>query len=102
LAIAFQQNQMREQLRRHAADLECRVEERTRELQESLGRVKQLQGLLPICAWCKKVRDGKDYWHQVEHYISAHTDAKFSHGICPACLTDVMEKYNQSGKLSES
>jgi GAF domain-containing protein len=85
LAIAFRQSAMREQVRRHAADLERRVEERTRELQDSLARVKQLQGLLPICAWCKRVRDGKDYWHQVEHYVAAHTGAQFSHGICPEC-----------------
>ncbi len=98
LAIAFQQTQMREQLQRQATELEQRVEERTRELQESLVRVRQLQGLLPICAWCKKVRDGKDYWHQVEDYVSALTDAKFSHGICPGCLSDVMDKYKQTGQ----
>jgi CHASE3 domain sensor protein len=90
LAIAFHQAESREQLQRHAEELERRVEERTHELQESLGSVKQLQGLLPICAWCKKVRDDGNYWHQVEHYITAHTDATFTHGICPACLDAVM------------
>ena len=86
LAIAFQQGGLREELKRHAEDLEKRVEERTRELQEALDGVKQLQGLLPICAWCKKVRDDKDYWHEVEHYVTERTDAQFTHGICPDCL----------------
>jgi CHASE3 domain sensor protein len=86
LAIAFQQARLREDLRRHADELERRVEERTRELQESLDSVKQLQGLLPICAWCKKIRDDKHYWHVVEHYVAAHSEARFTHGICPDCL----------------
>jgi C4-dicarboxylate-specific signal transduction histidine kinase len=70
--------------------LERKVEERTRALEESLGRVKQLKGLLPICAWCKKVRDDHDYWHSVEDYVSNHTDARFSHGMCPECAKDIM------------
>ena len=86
LAIAFQQARMREDLQQHADELERRVKERTRKLQEALDSVKQLQGLLPICAWCKKVRDDKDYWHEVEHYVADHTDARFTHGICPNCL----------------
>ncbi len=86
LAIAVQQARYRDQVRRHADELEQRVEERTRELQETLGNVKQLQGLLPICAWCKKVRDDQNYWHTVEHYIAAHTATRFTHGMCPDCF----------------
>jgi hypothetical protein len=56
------------------------------ELKTALGAVKQLTGLLPICANCKKVRDDFGYWNSVEHYISKHTDAKFSHGVCPDCF----------------
>jgi hypothetical protein len=56
------------------------------ELRTALGAVKQLTGLLPICASCKKVRDDFGYWNSVEHYISSHTDAKFSHGVCPDCF----------------
>jgi hypothetical protein len=70
-------------------ELERRVRERTRELEDALGQVKQLRGLLPICAWCKRVRDDHDYWHSVEEYISDRTDAQFSHGICPDCARDV-------------
>lgn len=55
------------------------------ELKEALDEVKTLRGFLPICASCKKIRDDKGYWQQVESYISAHSEAVFSHGICPEC-----------------
>jgi hypothetical protein len=55
------------------------------ELSKALGQVKQLKGLLPICAWCKKIRDDQGYWKEVETYISQHSEAEFTHGICPAC-----------------
>jgi hypothetical protein len=47
--------------------------------------VKVLSGLLPICSYCKRIRDDNDYWQQLESYVSVHTDAQFSHGICPTC-----------------
>ena len=56
------------------------------ELRGSLASIKTLSGLLPICASCKKIRDDQGYWNQVEHYISEHTAAQFSHGLCPECL----------------
>ena len=55
------------------------------QLRESLNRVKVLSGLLPICAGCKKIRDDRGYWSQLETYISRHSDAQFSHGLCPDC-----------------
>jgi CheY-like chemotaxis protein len=73
-------------------DLDRRVQERTAELAKtnselitSLAEVKQLNGLLPICSYCKKIRDDKNYWESVEHYITRHTNSNFSHGICPEC-----------------
>ena len=54
---------------------------------EGLLQVKQLHGLLPICSYCKSIRRDDNYWQQVEHYIAAHSDAQFSHGICPDCYT---------------
>ena len=54
-------------------------------LEASLKEIKMLQGILPICAWCKRIRDDKGYWNQVEAYITAHSEAQFSHGICPEC-----------------
>jgi hypothetical protein len=55
-------------------------------LQEALANVKQLSGLLPICASCKKIRDDRGYWNQIEEYIRKHSDADFSHGFCPSCM----------------
>ena len=65
--------------------LESKVKERTQELEDALSEVKKLSGLLPICSHCKKIRDDKGYWNQIEGYIQSHSDAKFSHGICQEC-----------------
>ena len=71
-------------------DLRQRLADRVRELEAALGRVKQLHGLLPICAYCKKIRDDRNYWQQVEHYVTAHADVQFSHGICPTCYEEMV------------
>jgi len=65
--------------------LQGALAQRVRELEEALSRVKTLQGLLPICSYCKKIRNDRNYWQQVEGYISDHSEAQFSHGICPEC-----------------
>ncbi len=70
-------------------------------LQQALAEVKTLNGLLPTCASCKKIRDDRGYWQEVEHYISSRTDADFSHGLCPECFKNLYpdiyhEKYQQS------
>lgn len=69
------------------ASLQQSLEQRVKELQEALAMVKQLSGLLPICAYCKRIRknDG-GYWQQLEAYLSEHSEAEFSHGICPDCF----------------
>jgi PAS domain S-box-containing protein len=59
------------------------------ELQQALAQVQTLSGLLPICAYCKNIRDDQGYWTQIESYISAHTHTAFSHGICPDCARSV-------------
>ncbi len=55
-------------------------------LQDAMGKIRTLRGLLPTCAWCRKVRDDDGYWKKVETYIEEHSDASFTHGICPDCL----------------
>jgi PAS domain-containing protein len=67
-------------------------EETIRQLQEALERVRSLEGIIPICSYCKKVRNDQQYWLQVEHYISERTQAKFSHGICPECRARVISE----------
>jgi len=59
------------------------------DLREAIAKIKILTGLLPMCAWCKKVRDDKGYWQKVETYVQEHSDASFTHGICPDCLKKV-------------
>lgn len=66
--------------------LQRALAERVHSLQEALRNVKQLQGLLPICAYCKRIRDDKNYWQQVESYISQHAAVRFSHSYCPDCF----------------
>jgi sigma-B regulation protein RsbU (phosphoserine phosphatase) len=60
--------------------------DRVSELEAALVRVKQLQGLLPICSYCKKIRNDQNYWEQVEGYLTKNADVTFSHGICPECF----------------
>lgn len=63
------------------------------ELKEAMQRIKTLSGLIPICASCKKIRDDRGYWKQVETYIKEHTEAEFSHGICPDCAKRLYPNY---------
>jgi DNA-binding NtrC family response regulator len=107
-------------LARHAEDLEQTVEERTRELaqanralaeangakdelirmrdqalsdlQKAFAEIKTLSGLLPVCAWCKKVRDDSGYWSAIEVYIREHSQAEITHGICPECQETLLVK----------
>ena len=64
-----------------------------KELQKALDRVKTLSGMLPICASCKKIRDDRGYWNRIEAYIEKHSEAEFSHGICPECAKELYPEY---------
>jgi sigma-B regulation protein RsbU (phosphoserine phosphatase) len=75
----------RVQVGARVAQLQAKLAERVSELEETMARVKRLRGLLPICSYCKKIRTDQNYWQQVEGFISEHTEAQFSHGICPEC-----------------
>jgi PAS domain S-box-containing protein len=66
-------------------------EQLVRELQAALVEVRTLREILPICSYCKKIRDDENYWHTVESYISKHTNSRFSHGICPSCMVTEVE-----------
>lgn len=75
----------RVQVGSRVVQLQSALADRVRELEEAIANVKQLQGLLPICCYCKKIRDDGNYWHRVESYITGHANVRFSHGICPDC-----------------
>ena len=82
------------------ADIISRNISITKSYKKALEEVKTLGGLIPICASCKKIRDDKGYWSAVESYISKHTDAEFSHGICPDCMKKLYPEYDDDDDLS--
>jgi sigma-B regulation protein RsbU (phosphoserine phosphatase) len=71
--------------------LQSELTERVKELEEALSQVKRLQGMLPICSYCKNIRIDKDYWEQIDIYIAEHSEADFTHGICPDCRQKYVE-----------
>lgn len=71
--------------------LQTELAARVHDLEDALARVKQLHGLLPICSYCKCIRDDQNYWHQVETYVKTHSGVEFSHGICPCCWEKVVK-----------
>ena len=82
--------------------LEEEKEKLIRELQAALDEVKALSGLLPICSSCKKIRDDKGYWNQIEAYISERSKAKFSHGICPDCRKELYPEIDKEIREREA
>jgi DNA-binding response OmpR family regulator len=66
-------------------------------LEDALAHVQQLQGLIPICAWCRQVRSDGDFWEQVESYLARRSGLQFSHAICPTCRKRELEEYRESG-----
>jgi sigma-B regulation protein RsbU (phosphoserine phosphatase) len=73
--------------------LQQSLAQRVRELQQALDTVKVLSGLLPMCSYCKRIRDDNDYWQQLECYLSERTDAQFSHGVCPSCFEHAQREF---------
>lgn len=77
-------------------NLESKVKERTEQLKKALNEIKSLRGIIPICSYCHKIRDDKGSWSQLEKYICEHSDASFSHGVCPECYDNCMEELKKS------
>jgi len=71
------------------------------ELNRALEEIKTLRGILPICSNCKKIRDDKGYWNQVEVYVHERTEAEFSHGICPQCMEKLYPEFVQENQVNE-
>lgn len=77
------------------------LKKQTTELEEALEKVKVLSGIIPICAWCKKIRNDTGYWDQLEHYISEHSDADFTHGVCPECYEKQRIEIEENREIDE-
>lgn len=82
-----------QKLQDHYDQLEDLIKERTANLEKALSEVKLLSGFIPICASCKKIRDDKGYWNQIESYIQQHSEAQFSHSICPECADKLYPEF---------
>ncbi|MBI1830996.1 MAG: response regulator transcription factor [Planctomycetes bacterium] len=89
----FDQHELRSRIRvgERIVMLQQKLADRVHRLEEALAQVTQRRGLLPMCSYCRKIRDDQNYWHDVERYLAAHTDVHFSHGICPNCWNDVVQ-----------
>lgn len=81
-------------------ELQSTLTNRLQELEDALSQVNQLQGILPICSYCKSVRDDQNYWQRVESYISDHSEARFSHSICPDCYETTVKPQLEKRKQS--
>ena len=88
----FNQEELRARVKSgfRVVELQLKLADRVQELQTALTSVRQLQGLLPICSYCKKIRDDQNYWQQVEQYVSKYSGVQFSHGICPECYKKIV------------
>jgi sigma-B regulation protein RsbU (phosphoserine phosphatase) len=88
----FDREELRARLEvgRRIVELQRSLTERVQQLEDALACVKQLQGLVPICSYCKKIRNDRNYWQQLESYLSDHSEAQFSHGICPECYEKIV------------
>jgi DNA-binding response OmpR family regulator len=81
----------RVQTGRRIVELQRHLAERIEELEQAIAEVRQLSGLLPICSYCKRIREGDSYWEAVENYIAGHSEAQFSHAVCPDCYEKVVK-----------
>ena len=78
---------------RQMIEVQTQLAHRVQQLEQALTDVQTLHGLLPICCYCKKIRDGQDYWQEVEDYLADRGDVQFSHGVCPSCTTGMKAQF---------
>lgn len=82
-------------------ELQKKLKDHISELEDALARVKQLQGLLPICSYCRKIRDDKNYWFELDDYLNKSMDTRFTHGICPDCHKEHFEPMLEQLKIQK-
>ncbi|MDM8551756.1 response regulator [Desulfobacterales bacterium HSG2] len=81
----YEELRVRVQIASQMVKLQTALADRVEQLEKAMMHIKMLQGFLPICSYCKKIRNDQNYWQQLETYFSTHSDVQFSHGICPEC-----------------
>lgn len=81
---------MRLHVGQRIVNLQLHLSRQVDQLEQALGEVHRLRGLLPICAWCKKVRNDQDYWQSVEEYLTTHFDTRLTHSVCPSCAANMV------------
>lgn len=96
---ALDELRVRVQVGARIIELQTSLAERVQQLEAALAHVKQLQGILPMCSYCKKIRNDRNYWQHVESYVSEHSQAEFSHSICPSCYETTVKPQLESLQL---
>lgn len=100
----FDPDELRARLKvgKRVVTLERALAKKVRDLEAALLDVKEMRKLLPICMYCKSVRDDQDYWHQIEEYMHANAGTDFSHGICPECMKKMKQEIRETGVASRN
>ncbi|MCX5819363.1 MAG: response regulator transcription factor [Deltaproteobacteria bacterium] len=95
LAKPFDPGELRARIEvgRRLVEMQDALAAKVEELRQAFDQIKTLRGIVPICANCKKIRDDQGYWNQVEVYVRDHTEAEFSHGICPECMKELYPEF---------
>jgi len=95
LAKPFDPGELRARIEvgRRMVEIQAALASKIAELRQALDQIKTLRGIVPICANCKKIRDDQGYWNQVEVYVRDHTEAEFSHSICPDCVKELYPEF---------
>ena len=104
LAKPFDRGELlaRVEVGRRMVEMQDTLADKIEELRQALNQIKTLRGIVPICANCKKIRDDRGYWNQVEVYVRDHTEAEFSHSICPDCMKELYPEYMREKTESKS
>ena len=98
--VTVSRDELSEEIK-HRKQIEVELEKIIKKLKKALAKVKTLSGFIPICSHCKKIRDDKGYWTQVEEYVRDHTEAEFSHSLCPDCIKKYYPEYYNKLVLNE-
>jgi sigma-B regulation protein RsbU (phosphoserine phosphatase) len=98
LAKPFDPGELRARVEvgRRMVEMQDALADKIEELRQALDQIKTLRGIVPICMHCKQIRDDQGYWNQLEVYVRDHTEAEFSHGICPGCMTKLYPKFDKA------